>query len=216
MAMNYKPLPVAEVELIIGEYMQAAVYVQSRFFECGIAGSCTVEDWGGWPCLSVRYVTCNLEKVCSIRVFREDDGRWSSVRNGVVNHYHDTLGDLVDYVSLFAFRGVRSVGRGGALTAEQVQALDSHAGVARVLPSACARKRVVVVSTEGSVCELSGVFGGGVFASVHDYVVEHCVGGFGYPTCGMFTLRGASEMEPVVWADMVVDRWRRQVRVWSV
>lgn len=62
MAMNYKPLPVAEVELIIGEYMQAAVYVQSRFFECGIAGSCTVEDWGGWPCLSVRYVTCNLEK----------------------------------------------------------------------------------------------------------------------------------------------------------
>lgn len=195
-------------------YREVAQAVTSEFVQRSVAGVCYVTGSSSLPWLCVSFYEPYSIKQREL-VLRPVLGSSLWV---LVEKWTDTalvrgsLHDVVEYVPRRAVCEFHPVADGCGLTVDHVDAVAHHRFVERVVAAPRAREAVVAVGRGGSVCEVIGVSGIGVYRSVREFILSHCTDISLRALFGAFTTIVADgDTEPDMFADVVVDAWTREL-----
>lgn len=195
-------------------YREVAQAVTSEFVQRSVAGVCYVTGSSSLPWLCVSFYEPYAIEQREL-VLRPVLGSplWVLVEKWTDTALvHGSLHDVVDYVSRRAVWAYHPTADGCDLTVDHVDAVERHRFVERVVAAPRARESVVAVGRGGSVCEVIGVSGIGVYRSVHEFILSHCTDISLRALFGAFTAIGADgDMDPGMFADTVVDAWTREL-----
>lgn len=195
-------------------YREVAQAVTSEFVQRSVAGVCYVTGSSSLPWLCVSFYEPYAVEQREL-VLRPVLGSplWVLVEKWTDTALvHGSLHDVVDYVSRRAVCEYHPTADGCDLTVDHVDAVACHSFVERVVTAPRARESVVAVGRGGSVCEVIGVSGIGVYRSVHEFVLTHCADIPLRPLfCSFTTIVADGDTEPDMFADVVVDAWTREL-----